>query len=161
VVEGRREWKDALEGDETERRLEASDGATRGRNTDRATRVRAERRVREAGGEGRRRSSARTARDAPGGDRVGNGAEVGVLRRDPVGELVEVRLPDVDVAGAFQTDDSLGRAGRNVVGEDRRAVGRRQTGCVEEILDRERDALRRNRLGPRQEDRVGDYESSR
>jgi hypothetical protein len=74
---------------------------------------------------------------------------------------VEVRLPDVDVAGAFEPDDGLGRASRNMVGEDCRAVGRRQAGRVEEVLDRERDALRRKRLGPREEDPVRNYESSR
>jgi hypothetical protein len=74
---------------------------------------------------------------------------------------VEVRLADVDVAASFEPRDRLGGPGRDVIGEDGRAVGRRQPSGVEQILDRERNACRRQRLRPGEEDAVGIYENSR
>jgi hypothetical protein len=67
---------------------------------------------------------------------------VSVLRRDAVRELVKVRLADNRVAGRLQPRDRLGGAVRDVVGEDGRAVSRREAVGVEEILDRERDPVR-------------------
>jgi hypothetical protein len=86
---------------------------------------------------------------------------VGVLGRHAVGELVEVRLSDVDVARALQPEDGLGRVSRDVVGKDRRPVGRGQAGGVEEVLDGKCDAPGRKRRGSREEDPVGNYESWR
>jgi hypothetical protein len=76
---------------------------------------------------------------------------VRVLGRDAVGELVQVRLADDAVAGGFETRDGLRGPVGDVVGEEDRAVGRRQAGGVEEVLDCQRGAGRR-RLGPREED---------
>jgi len=45
-----------------------------------------------------------------------------------------------------------------VVGEDRGAVGRDEAGGVEQVLDGERNAVRRERVGPSEEDSVV-YES--
>ena len=59
VVARRREREDAVDGHETERRLEPDDAAVRGRDPDRATRVRAEREVADAGGDERGRAAAR------------------------------------------------------------------------------------------------------
>ena len=53
-------------------------------------------------------------------------------------------------ARLLEADDCLCGRGRNVLGEDRRAVRGRQAGGVEEILDRERDSAR-DPLGPGQE----------
>ncbi len=152
MVEGRGEREAAFQRDEAVGRLEADDAAAGGRNPDRAAGVGSEGRVREPGGEGSRRASARAARDPPAGDRVGNGAEVCVLRGDAVGELVEVGLSDVRVAGALQANDDLGAPVWDVIGEEDRPVSRRQAGGVEEVLDRNRDAIRRGRLRPREED---------
>ena len=59
VVARRREREDAVDGHETERRLEPDDAAVRGGDANRATRVRAEREVADAGGDERRRAAAR------------------------------------------------------------------------------------------------------
>ena len=75
----------------------------------------------------RRRTPARAAGDPPFAQRVRDGSEVRVLRRDPVGELVQVGLPDVRVAGGLEQADGLGGLRRDVVGEQRRAVRRRQS----------------------------------
>jgi hypothetical protein len=136
VVEGRRQREDAVEGDEPVGRLEADDAAAGGGDADRSARVGPERRVCEAGGERRSRAAARAAGDSARGDRVGDGAEVRVLGGDAVGELVEVRLPDVDVAFSLELGDCRGGPLRDVVGEDDRPVGRGEPGGVEEVLDR-------------------------
>jgi hypothetical protein len=62
-----------------------------------------------------------------------------VLRRRAVGELVQVGLPDVRVAGLLKEDDDLGAPRRDVVDEDRRAVGGGQARGIEEIFDGEGD----------------------
>jgi hypothetical protein len=54
---------------------------------------------------------------------------------------MQIRLADVHVARRFEAFDHLCRFGRNVLGEDDRAVGRRDAPGVEEILDREPDAV--------------------
>ena len=98
--------------------------------------------------------AARAAREPAGRDRVRNGAEVRVLGRDPVGELVQVRLADVRVAGALEPRDGLGGCVRDVVGEQDRAVGRRQAGGVEQVLDGQAETRRRQRVGDCEEDAV-------
>jgi hypothetical protein len=64
---------------------------------------------------------------------------VEVLGGDAVGELVQVRLADVRIAGRLEQPHRVRRLGRHVIREDGRAVGRADTGRVEEILDREPD----------------------
>ena len=152
VVEGRCEGEAAVERDKAVRRLEADDSAARGGDADRAAGVGSERRVREACGKRGGRAAAGAAGGPAGRDRVRNRAEMRVLRGDAVGELVEVRLADVRVAGALEADDCLGAPVGDVVGEEDRPVGRRQPGGVEEILDGERDAVRRHRRRARQPD---------
>jgi hypothetical protein len=68
---------------------------------------------------------------------------VRVLGRDAVGELVQVRLADDGVARGLERRDRRCSLCRDVLGEDRGAVGRPQPGRVEEVLDREPDALGR------------------
>jgi hypothetical protein len=68
------------------------------------------------------------------------------------GELVQVRLADVDGAGRLEPPDRLGRLARYVVGEEDRAVRRDEAGSVEQVLDREPDPVA-GRLRLRQEDR--------
>jgi hypothetical protein len=68
------------------------------------------------------------------------------------GELVQVRLADVDVAGRLEPPDRLGRLARDVVGEEDRAVRGDEAGSVEQVLDREPDPVA-GRLRLRQEDR--------
>ena len=64
-----------------------------------------------------------------------------VLGGDAVGELVQVRLADNRVTGRFEPKDGFGPLFRDVVAEDRGAVGRCQPGGVEQVLDTEANAL--------------------
>jgi len=82
---------------------------------------------------------------------------VEVLRGDAVGELVQVRLPDVRPAGCLERGDGGRSYVGRVVGEDRRAVGRARAGRVEEILDGEPPAAAGRKLG----DEDPFYESQR
>jgi hypothetical protein len=75
---------------------------------------------------------------------------VRVVRGDPVGELVEVRLPDDGVPGLLEPRDRGGGLRGYVVAKDGGSVGRYQPRCVEEVLDAEADALA-GRVGPGQE----------
>ena len=140
VVEARRERKAALDRDQAVSRLEADDAAPGRRDPDRA-----------AGVGARAPPSASPAASAAAlppleppatrpGARVRDGAVVRVLRGDPVGELVQVRL--AGVASSRRASSSRDRRGgplRDVVAED--APSRRScvsAGGVEEVLDRER-----------------------
>ena len=154
VVEARRERPAAVDRNEVERRLEAGDAAVGGGDADRAAGVAPERRVGETGCERGRRAAARAARDASGRDGIRDPAEVRIHRRDSVRELVQVRLADVRVARRLEAAYALRRRARHVIGEDRRAVGRRQPRGVEEILDGERNALARP-VRPGEEDSFG------
>jgi hypothetical protein len=66
---------------------------------------------------------------------------------------VQVRLADVRVAGVLEQPDGLGRARRDVLGEQDRPVGGHEALRVEEVLDREPWAGR-GRVGTREEDAV-------
>ena len=112
VVEARREREAAVERDEAVRRLEADDPAAGGGDPDRAAGVRSERELGGAEGEGGGVPAARAARDAPGRARVGDDAEVRVLGGRPVRELVQVRLPDVAVAGRLERERPPRRSSR-------------------------------------------------
>jgi hypothetical protein len=152
MVEGRRQREDAVERHEAERRLEPDDAAARGGDADRPAGVGAERGIGEAGGERGGRAAAGAARRPAGCDRVRDRPVMRVLRGDAIGELVQVRLADVREARRLEPRDGLRRTDRDVVGEDRRAVRRRQPGRVEQILDGERDACGRRRVGPGEKD---------
>src|SRR5204862_983875 len=92
VVVAGREREAALRRHEVERRLEPGDAAPGRRNADRAARIAAERELDLPGGDRGRRAAARPAGEASRRARVRHRAEVWVLRADPVGELVQVRL---------------------------------------------------------------------
>ncbi len=162
VVEARCERKAAFERDEPVAGLEADDPAAGRRDADRAPGVRAEGSVGESCRQSGSRASARAAGHPTRERRVRHGSVVGVHRGDPVGELVQVRLPDVCVAGRFEPGDRLGRLLRHVVGVDDRAVRGREAGRVEDVLDGEAHAVR-DRFWPRQEDsrrdRIGRFPS--
>ena len=111
--------------------------------------ARCQRRSRTAGG---------AAGDPAGCERIRDCAEVCVLRRDPVGELVQVRLADVRIAGRFGKEDGCRSRGRVVLREDRRAVRRRQACSVEQILDREPRPLA-DSGGGRKEDAAGRHQA--
>jgi hypothetical protein len=72
---------------------------------------------------------------------------VQVLRRDAVGELVQICLSDIRPSRAFQEIHSRGIAPRHVLAEDGGAVGRPHAGGVEEVLDGETPASRRRQFG--------------
>ena len=102
------------------------------------------------------RAPARAARDPVRRPRVPGRAELRVHRRDPPGELVRLRLAEEDRAGGPEPPDRLGVLVRDVVEEERRAVGGAYSGRVEEILGGERhagergdDVTSRVGLGPR------------
>ena len=122
------------------RRLVPYGAAPCGRDSDRPRRVAPERELQVAGGDGRRRPSTRASCEPPRRDRIRNGAVVRVLRRDSVGELVEVRLPRDGESGGLEQLHRVGAHGTHVVGEECRAVGRRQLRGVEQVLDRHRFA---------------------
>jgi hypothetical protein len=83
-------------------------------------------------------------------ERVDDVPEMRVLRGDAVGELVQVRLADERVTRLLEAANGLGGPRRDVLAKDRRAVRRRQSGGVEEILDREPRPLGDD-LRPREE----------
>ena len=140
--------------DEVEGRLETDHAATRCRNADRPAGVGPERSFGEARCQRRSGTAGRAAGDPAGCEGIRDGAEVCVLRRDPVGELVQVRLADVRIAGRFGKEDGCCTLSRDVLHEDRRAVRRRQACSVEQILDREPRALAGSG-GSRKEDAAG------
>ena len=142
-VVARRERETALDGDEPVRRLEAGDAAPRCRDPDRPRRVAAESELDVARRDRRRRAAARPTRQAAGSDRVRNRAVVRVLGRDPVGELVEVRLPGDGVPVCPEPLHGLRAQGRHMLREERRPVRRRQPRRVEQVLDGHRLARAR------------------
>jgi hypothetical protein len=123
------------------RRLEADDAAAGGRNPDGTRGVRPERRIGEAGRERRGGAAARPAGIAVGRERIPDIPEMLVLRGDAVGELVQVRLADDRIACSLEASDRRGGPVRNMLREDRRAVGRPEACRVEEILDAEADPV--------------------
>ena len=64
---------------------------------------------------------------------------------------MKVRLADVRVPGRLEPSDRLSSAVWQVVGEQDRAVGRAQTGRIEQVLHGQADALG-DLLRPGQED---------
>ena len=123
VIEAGRERKDTVERDEPVARLEADDPAARGRDPDRAAGVRAERVLGEPRRDRGRRASARPSGHAPRIPRVRHRPEVRVDGRDPVRELVQVRLADVRIARRLESRHRLRAALRHVVRVDDRPVG--------------------------------------
>ena len=108
VVVARRKREAAVRRDEVVRRLEADDAAPGGRDPDRAARVGAESELDVAGGDRRRRAAARAAGEATRARRVRHCRRSAGSRRDPVRELVQVRLARDGVAGRLQPQDRLG-----------------------------------------------------
>ena len=153
VVEARREREDTVGRDEAVARLEPDDPAARRRNPDRAARIGAERRVRERRDECGRRAAARSAGGPAGRRRVRDRPVVEILRGDAVGELVQVRLANVCVAGLLEQPHGRSRLGRDVIGEHGRPIRRPHPGRVEQILHSEPDPTR-GRLELRDEDAV-------
>ena len=94
----------------------------------------------EPGGQRRGVAAARAARDAVRVPRVDDVAEVRVLARHAPGELVGVGLADDDRALGLERRDGRRGATRDVVGEDRRRVGRPHARGVDEVLDEQRHA---------------------
>ena len=103
--------------------------------------VGAERDVAQACGDGGCRAAARAAWVAASVERVLDVPEVLVLGRDPVRELVQVRLAEDGIAGALEARHGIRRPRGHVLLEDRRAIGRDQPRRVEEILDAQPDSL--------------------
>ena len=153
VIEARRERKAACGRHEVVRGLEADHPATRRRDPDRSAGIRAERSIGEVRRERGGGTAARAARDAPRCKRVRHSAVVGVLRRDAVRELVQVRLADVRVPRGFRSSDRLGSYRRHVLREDGRAVGCDQPRGVEQVLDGERNTC--GRAGGTREENPG------
>ncbi len=153
-VEARREREHPVGRHDPPGRLEADHAAARGREPDRSGAVRPERDLAQPSGERGAVAPARAAGDPAGVERVDDGAEVRVVRGDPVGELVEVRLSDDPVARLLEPGDRARRSLGDVLPEDRRAVGRHEPGRVDQVLDGERAAAGRLLRG-REERPVG------
>ena len=148
VVEAGRERKAAVDRDEPVARLEARRAAGEGGDADRSARVGADAQRGEARCERRgaaaRRAAGHVAR-APG---IADGAVEGVLARHAPGELVQVRLADDHGTGVGESLHGARGTRRDVLAEERRAVGRAHPGGVEQVLGRERHARRAPRAGP-------------
>ncbi len=90
--------------------------------------------------------------DPPGTRRVSSGFRVGpeggVLGARPHRELVEVRLADHDRSGLAQAGDDGGVVRRLPVAEDLRRTRRRDAAGAHVVLQRDRDAGQRARIGP-------------
>ena len=136
VVPRRGEREAAVEADEAVGRLEAGRPAARRRDPDRAAAVGAQGAVGEPQTPVPLRCRRWTRRASVRRDRVGYATVVGVVGRDAVGELVQVRLADVDPARGLEPRDGARGRVRDVVGEDRRAVRRAHARGVEQVLDR-------------------------
>jgi len=101
-VKGRNERKSVLNPGMARRQPEAEQTAVGGWQADRAARVRADRKRHDPGSDNRGRSAARSAGRPPGISRVLTVAVMGILPRQPVGELVHVGLARQDRAGGSQ-----------------------------------------------------------
>ena len=150
MVERGRERPETVGRDAAEGRLEAGHAAGRGRQPDRGARVGPEPERAQACRERARIAARGAARDAIGARAVDDGAVGAVARGHAPGELVQVGLAEHDRAGVDQAAHARGRAHRDVVAEDPRAVGRAHARRVEDVLDEQRHAGERpGRLLPR------------
>src|SRR5690348_11256252 len=138
VVVARCEREATVLGHEPPGRLEADDAAPGGRDADGPARIGAERELDVAGGDGRGGAAARSAREPARVPRVRNRAEMRVLRRDPVRELVQVRLACDGISRLLEPGDGHGALRGYVLGEERGPVRRDEAGGVEQVLDRDR-----------------------
>jgi hypothetical protein len=150
VIARTAERNHAVAGDFTKTRLEADEPARRGGDTYRAACVGADRGERHAGGNRNRGAAARAARHAVWRHRVPNRAVCRFLARRAECELVQVGLADQDRARASQC-----RGDRSIEGSRCTAVshvrGRRgrDARLIDEILERNRNAVQRTQPGAR------------
>ena len=124
-------------------RSECAGAVERCRNPHRASRVWAEGRCAQVGGERRAGAPARPAGDSLEIPWVAAGAEVRVLRRSAVGELMHGGLPEDHRARLSQPVCGLGVASRDVVREEARAHRRPGSGQIDVVLDGDRKSVKR------------------
>ena len=143
VIELPAERHHARRGDVSPLGFEPDDAAGRGRNADRSARVGADRAERHAGRDRGRRSAARSARRSRRVVRIARRAEARVFAGRPERELVEVGLADEHRAGFAQAarDDGI-RRGDVILADQRTRRGRRAL-LIDQILERDRNAVQR------------------
>ena len=143
LIERRGERQQPVARDAAVGRLQPDDAAQRRRLADRSAGVGAERERRHAGGDGHRRSAARSAGNAIGRPRIPRRAERRVLGRRSHRELVAVGLADDDGAGRLEPRDDGGVERRHERLEDPRRGGRPDAARAEVVLERDRHAGQR------------------
>ena len=112
-------------------------------------------RERHAGGDADRRAAARTAWRPRRIVWIARGAERRILVRRAERELVQVGLADEDGACLAQVRDGRRVACGHVAVAHARGGGRRRAADVEQILERDRDAVQRAAVAPGRELAVG------
>jgi hypothetical protein len=133
-----------------QRGLQSDESGVRRGPTDRATAVLCDGERRDAGGDGGDGAATRAARRERRRPGIAGDAEHGVARVTVVGELRHVGLAENQRAGSAGARDGKLVMAAAVVAQRRRAVGRRQVGRQQAVLDRERDAVeRRTRVATR------------
>ena len=151
VIERPRQGDGAAEADLAESWLQPDDAAGGGRNPDRAARIGADRSKRHPGGDACRRSAARAAGRARRVVRVAGRAERGFVVRRAECKLVEVGLADDHRPRIARPDDHVRVARGDVAFADAGGRRGRRARHVEEILDRDRDAVQRSAVAARRQ----------
>ena len=118
AIECGRKRDDTGVADVTASGLEADDATERSGNANGTSGVCSNAAVAKAGGKGSGRTSAGAAGDAREIPGISDRAEVGIVGRHPVGELMHVRLAKKDSAGFFQENNDLGVVLWNEVFQD-------------------------------------------
>ena len=147
VIERGAEGDHAVTGDLAERRLQSDDATGGGRNADGAARVGAHRAEAHALGHRCRRTAARSACRPRGIDRITDRTERGLVAGRAERELVQVRFADDDRPGVAQPAHD-GCVRRRGACRHSRPGRRRRARDIDEILDRDRDAVQRSAIPP-------------
>ena len=142
MVERARQHQRAGARDQAVARLDGEHAAERARADDRAVGLRADGERHHAGGDRRGRARGRTA------GRVVRVARIARLARMEIGELGRHRLADDDRAGVAQLAHGGGVGVGLAAGQNGRAAFGRIILGVEDILDRDRDAVQRAERPP-------------
>jgi len=141
VIERPGERHDAARTGSAVRGFEADNPAKGGGFTNRTAGIRAERGIAQAGGDCCRRTAGGAARNPVGCVRVDDRAVKTRDRGCPEGKLMHVQFAEKHRSGFFELAHHGGVFGRNSVLEDRAACRRAHAGRVNQILERDGDAV--------------------
>ena len=127
--------------------LESHGSAERRRDANRAAGIAAHGHENHFRRDRRARSAARSAGDALGIPGIANGAEVRIIRRDAISQLMHAGFADEHRAGRCELFDHGGIAIGNMVEEDDRAAGGAHAARFENVLHGNRNAVQRPAIG--------------